>query len=723
MPPVPDRLTIAIAGNPNAGKTCIFNALTGSLREVANYPGVTVEFYEGTGVFGTEKARVVDLPGTYSLTAYSQEELVARDFLLDRHPDVVINVVDAGNLERNLYFTIQLIELGVPMVLALNMMDVAESKGIRIDAARLSALLGVKVVPTMGSRGRGVDALKAACLETAAQGLRPHTLVLTHELSFAVEPLLAAVRADAAFRAHGPAPWLALKLLEDDPRILALLDRATDPEPIRRATAESRRRLHEHSHEDAAMAIGEFRYGFVAGLLREVVRMPAQTRRLVSDAIDAVVCHRLLGPAILGLIVYLTFFIVFKVSDEWAWLPYPDGEWVSPTGFLGRTFELASGLVERLVPSPAVQSLVCDGIIGGVGGVMEFVPLIFFMFLFIAFLEDSGYVARVAFILDRILRTFGLQGKSALALLVSGGLGAGGCAVPGILATRTMREEKDRLVTMLVAPMMNCGAKLPVYAMLIAAFFAGSRGLVMFSLWLISWVMAVAAAWMLRRWVIRGEQTPFVMELPVYHWPTPRGMLIHTWSRTWMFIRKAGTIILAVNVALWMLMYYPRLSEARMAELTAEAVAAAGDEAPETEALIAREQLRNSFAGRFGRLLEPVGSLAGFDWRDNIALLGGLAAKEVVVGTLGTAYAMTDVDPEASSSLSARLAADPDWGPLRAFALMLFVMIYAPCLPTVAVIRREAGGWRWAFFAMAYQTAFGFIVAVAVYRLGLLFAG
>lgn len=697
-------LTIAIAGNPNAGKTCIFNALTGSMREVANYPGVTVEFFAGTGRFGEEEVRVVDLPGTYSLSAYSQEELVARDFLLEGKPDVVVDVVDAGNLERNLYFTIQLIELGVPLVVALNMMDVARQKGLAINASRLATLLGVPVVPMIGHHGHGVEELKAACLEAARRRILPKPLVLTHELNFALEPLLAAVHAEPAFAGRGPERWLTLKLLEDDVRVLAMLGQSANPEPVRKALKESRRRLLGHSGEEAAVAISEFRYGFVAALLRQTVRKPEQSRRIVSDAIDDVVCHRLLGPLLLGLTVYLTFLAVFKVSDEWSWLPWPGGGWVSPTGLFERGFGLLGELADRAIGHPALRSLVVDGIIGGVGGVMSFVPLIFFMFLFIAFLEDSGYVARVAFILDRVLRVFGLQGKSALALLVSGGLGAGGCAVPGVLATRTMREEKDRLVTMLVAPLMNCGAKLPVYAMLIAAFFAGARGLVMFGLWLISWIMAVAAAWMLRRWVIRGEQTPFVMELPVYHWPTPRGVLIHTWSRTWMFIRKAGTIILAVNVLMWVLMYFPRRD------------ADTGNPGETAQA-----RLLHSFAGRIGRALEPVSRLAGFDWRDNIALIGGLAAKEVVVGTLGTAYAMAGVDAEDAGSLSAKLAADPAWNPLRAFALMLFVMIYAPCLPTVAAIRRESGSWRWALFAMVYQTAFGFAVAAAVYQIGGLF--
>lgn len=369
-------------------------------------------------------------------------------------------------------------------------------------------------------------------------------------------------------------------------------------------------------------------------------------------------------------------------------------------------FEGLAALVAPLGPgAPMLHSLLSDALIGGVGGVMEFVPLIFIMFLFISALEDTGYIARVAFLLDRVLQTFGLQGKSILSMIVAGGLGAGGCAVPAVMATRTLREEKDRLVTMLVVPFMNCGAKMPVYAMLIAAFFKEGRTQVMLILWAISWVVALCAAWTLRRFVVRGEQTPFVMELPPYHMPVLKGVLLHTWERTWMYIKKAGTIILAVNVILWALMYFPRLPAERAASMGEEAQVAAG-------------QLAYSYAGRVGLALEPVTKHAGFDWETNIALIGGFAAKEVVVGTLGTAYSMSGVDEEQFDSLSARLAHNPAWNPLRAFVLMIFVMIYAPCFITITMIRRESGSWGWALFSTAYSTAIAFVLAVAVYQAG-----
>jgi ferrous iron transport protein B len=365
--------------------------------------------------------------------------------------------------------------------------------------------------------------------------------------------------------------------------------------------------------------------------------------------------------------------------------------------------DVLAGLVGRIEPSMRVlHSLLRDGIISGVGGVVGFVPLIAVMFLFVAILEDSGYIARVAFVLDRVLRVFGLQGKSILAMIISGGLGGGGCAVPGVMATRTLREEKDRLVTMLVAPLMNCGAKMTVHLMLIAAFFSHHKPQVLFVLWIASWTIALAAAWVLRKVLITGPQTPFVMELPAYHMPTLRGALLHTWERTWLYLRKAGTVILAINVLIWAAMYFPRVP--------ADPAASRNEQA--------RAQLAASVAGRLGSALVPASRLAGFDWQDNIALVGGFAAKEAVIGTLGTAYSMGRVEADESESLSERLASDPTWSPLRAVAMLVFVMVYAPCFVTLVTIRRESGKWRWALFSTTYTTILAFALATAIYQVG-----
>jgi ferrous iron transport protein B len=433
-------------------------------------------------------------------------------------------------------------------------------------------------------------------------------------------------------------------------------------------------------------------------------------------------------------VVYALFVAVFKIADEWRWVFRR-----SPTEVVDAIFAwLATATTGIEDTSPMLHSLWTDGIIGGVGGIMSFVPLILVMFTFICVLEDTGYMARVAFVLDRALKVFGLQGKSIIAMIVSGGLGGGGCAVPGVMATRVLADREDRLVTMLVAPLMNCGAKLPVYLMLVAAFFPRAQARMMFLLWILSWVLALCSAWIIRRFVVRGEPTPFVMELPTYHVPTLRGVWQHTWNRTWMFVRKAGTLILATSILLWAAMYFPRLDttayDARITALQAGrdgagSPAAQGQAAAHTtdtsdaERDLTRErraaQLRHSLAGRAGSALEGVSRWAGFDWRDNIALMGGFAAKEVVVGTLGVAYAMGDVDPSESESLPDRLAADVGWSPLKAFAMMIFVMIYAPCVTVQIMTWRESGHWKWPLFSMVYTVALAFLLAVAIYQIGL----
>ena len=747
---------IAVAGNPNSGKTSLFNNLTGEFQHVGNYPGVTVEFFEGFAYFRDLKFKLIDLPGTYSLTTYSQEEVVARDYIINEKPDAIINVIDAGNFERNLYFTIQLLELNLPVVIALNMTDIAEKKGSFINALRLSSILGVRVIPTVAKKGIGMEDLKEACFETIHKHIRPKPLSYPHELENALHKLESVVAVSSEFTGHYPPRWLALKLLEDDEHILKRLDDVESRNTVAGILHDVKKHILAHSGEDSQTAVVEARYGIASGIFRAVVKLKQISGKMFTDHIDAVVCSRYLGPLILLAIVYGLFAFVFKISDELKWIPLFNGDWVSPVGLFEHFFEYMGFLAKEHIGNKLLHSLISDAFIAGVGGVMCFVPLIFFMFLFIAVLEDTGYIARVAFILDRVMRVFGLQGKSILALIISGGLGGGGCAVPGIMAARTLREEKDRLVTMLVVPLMNCGAKFPVYAVLIAAFFSHSRGLMMFILWLLSWIFALVAGFTLRKWVIKGEQTPFVMELPIYHIPTLKGVLIHTWYRTWLYIKKAGTVILGVSVILWAMMYFPRIDSSNfetarsgalreleqklvntkytsLLPLTEKKLSEMQEEFSSFPAYLeyekkisavkideAREQLLNSFAGRLGSVFAPVSKLAGFDWRDNIALIGGFAAKEVVIGTLGTAYSLGS-DDEGQKSLSARLAADKNWSPLRAFALMVFVMVYAPCFVAVLTIKRESGSWKWALFSTLYSTTAAFIIAVLIYQLGGLF--
>jgi len=605
---------------------------------------------------------------------------------------------------------------------ALNMVDVARDRGVEIDAKRLSSLLGVPVIPTVGNRGEGIEELMAACARAAAEPPRPAQVTYGHMVEDEVSALAAKVEKDLALTERYRPRWLAVKLLEKDEDVLRRVRQISAAAPaLEDAAAACAARIEKHFDEDPTTLIAERRYGFAAGAIRDCLRPTGQAKQDLTDRIDSLVCNRYLGPLVLAGVVFFIFAAVFRVADEWKWLL---GR--SPKGWVEALFAWLASLLAPLAAAwPTLHSLLADAVIGGVGGVLSFVPLIFVLFLFVAVLEDSGYIARVAFIMDRALKAFGLQGKSILAMIVSGGLGGGGCAVPGVMAARTLREEKDRLITILVAPLMNCGAKMPVHLMLVGAFFAAYKARMLFILWALSWVLALCAAWVLRKFVIRGEQTPFVMELPPYHLPTVNGVLQHTWERTWMYIRKAGTILLAVNIVLWALMYFPRLDAATLQSYETRVAAVVGGDAASRKKRrtirneLRRKELEASVAGRIGRAVEPVTGLAGFKWQENIALFGGLAAKEVVVGTLGTAYSMGDVDSGSAGNLSARLRADPAWYPLRALTMMIFVMIYAPCVATLVVIRRETGSWKWAAFSTLYTTALAFVVATIIYRVGL----
>ncbi|OQX10853.1 MAG: ferrous iron transport protein B [Desulfobulbaceae bacterium A2] len=731
-----NHLRIALGGNPNAGKTTLFNRLTGARQHVGNYPGITVEKKEGTCQHGPHSLHVIDLPGTYSLTAYSPEELVARDFLVRERPDVVVNIVDASNLERNLYLSCQFMELGVPLVLALNMIDVARDRGIEIDTERLSQALGLPVVPIVARRGEGIEKLLDTVTTTGLRDTRPprpeFIISYGEDIDLALREMEELIIRTGLLTDIYPPRWLALKVLEHDDQVLERIEEA-DP-----SAATGLRRLaegvsaHLRGTIDAypEAVIADHRYGYIKSILRQgVLRHKYDADRLyTSDKIDKVVTHRLLGPIIMALVLFGLYQLTFTYSKL-------------PAAGLESFFSLLSTLVEQMVPEGTLRSLLVSGIIGGVGGVLGFVPLIMLMFLGIAILEDSGYLARVAFMMDRVFRIFGLHGSSVMPFIVSGGI-AGGCAVPGVMATRTLRSPKERLATLLTVPFMNCGAKLPVLALLISAFFSANEAQYLFLATLLAWAVALLAAKFLRLTVLRGEATPFVMELPPYRFPTLQGLCIHTWERTWQYIRKAGTVILCISVLIWAMMTFPELPQERRADyaarqdqLRATAVpqpgqagekAAESDPADETasQALVAlqrseaEEALQHSLAGRLGTLLEPVSRLAGFDWRTNIALIGGFAAKEVIVSTLGTAYAMGEVATDKAEGLGERLARDPHWNRVSALAALIFIMFYAPCFITVVCIAREAGSWKWAFFSMAFNTVLAFFLATLVYQIG-----
>lgn len=727
------NIRMALAGNPNAGKTTLFNTLTGARQHVGNYPGITVEYKEGDFTHNNQKITITDLPGTYSLTAYSVEEVVTRDYLVNEKPQVVINIVDASNLERNLYLTTQFLELGCPLIIALNMIDVAKDRGIEIRAEKLAELLGVPVVPIIARSGQGTETLISQAILQVTQEWQPRDISYGEDLDEAIMELIAII-SENTFLAHTyPARFTAIKYLEHDDQLLQKGqqdDSATAARLEKKVTQVSDHLLKTMDAYPEAI-IADHRYGFIKSILRQGVQTHTfDTDRLyTSDKIDKVLTNRLLGPVFMLMILFGLYQFTFSWSEF-------------PVSWLGLLFGWLDAHVEAILPDGPVKSMIISGIINGMGGVLGFVPLIIFMFLGIAVLEDSGYLARVAFMMDRIFRIFGLHGSSVMPFIVSGGI-AGGCAVPGVLATRTLRSPKERMATLLTVPFMNCGAKVPVIALLIGAFFSENKAMYMFLFTLISWAVALLAAKFLRATVLKGEATPFVMELPPYRFPTLRGLAIHTWERTWQYIKKAGTVILGISILLWALMTYPGLPAATKADYEQQRQAVTSSFAPEIIAESSSENeivsekaqrlrqqviavsnqeseqaLRSSIAGRIGIALEPISRLAGFDWRTNIALVGGFAAKEVIISTLGTAYSMGDVKAEASDSLGKRLTRDPNWNKVVAVAALIFIMFYAPCFVTVVCIAKEAGHWGWALFSMSFNTIFAFLMATAVYQIG-----
>jgi len=667
-----DLLTVALAGNPNSGKTTLFNALTGSRQHVANYPGVTVEVKEGRCQRDGGELRVLDLPGTYSLTAYSPEELVARKAILEQKPDAVICVVDASNLERNLYLVTQLAELAVPLVVALNMVDEVARRGRSIDVKQLAKLLGMPVVPTVGSRGTGLEELVAATRDLVAQGGAARPFELGPEVDAALGRLEGAL--------SGLAPELrrfyAIKLLEGDAEVGAeLSDRLS--EETRTLVRELQEEIGAHFGDDPEIVVADQRYGTVAGICREVVQLSPAERAELTERIDAWVTHRLLGLPILLGFMWLLFEGVFRLG-------------ASPMDWISRAFEGLASEVGSHLPAGWLSSLLVDGVIRGVGGVVNFLPQVLLLFLGLAFLEDTGYMARAVFVIDRVMHAIGLHGRSFIPLLIGFG-----CSVPAIMATRTLSDRRDRITTMLVVPLMSCSARLPVYALLIGAFFPPDvGGRVMLSLYALGAALAIVLAKLFRSTIFKGETAPFVMELPPYRAPTLRALVTHVWERAWLYLRRAGTIILAFSVLMWLLCNLPQPP--------------AGSH---------ENRLTYSVAGRLGRAIEPALRPAGLDWKMGVGLIAGLAAKEIVVSTLGTVYSLEATDRD-TGALKAALARDPAFTPLVAYALMVFVLLYIPCMSTVAVVRRESNSWRWPLFLVGYTIALAWLMSTLVYQLG-----
>jgi ferrous iron transport protein B len=678
-------IMVALAGNPNSGKTTLFNNITGSRQHVGNYPGVTVEKKEGTCRHAGQDLKVVDLPGTYSLTAYSIEELVARNFIIDEKPDVVVNVVDASNLERNLYLGVQLLELGVPVVFAFNMSDVARSRGIEFDLDALASRLGAPIIPTVGNKNVGTTELLDAVIRVAGAGQPAKAPEINYgaDIEHSIAAVLQQVQHHAAeFADDTEARWTAVKLLENDKEVAG---RFTAPE-VRETVRAEQERIEKLLGDTAEMIIADRRYGFISGACRETVRSTVEARRTRSDRIDGIILHRFWGIPIFLVLMYLVFWLTFTVGT-------PPMEWIE--GFFGWLGEVVSGWWPAGSES-MLKSLLVDGIISGVGGVLVFLPNILLLFLAIAVLEDSGYMARAAFLVDRLMHKIGLHGKSFIPMLTGFG-----CSIPGIMATRTLESRRDRLTTMLVLPLMSCGARLPIYALIIPAFFPQAwHAPMLWIIYLTGIVLAIVCAKLLRSTLFKGESVPFVMELPPYRMPTLKGVLIHMWERGSLYLKKAGTVILGISIVLWAMTTFPRVEEVDP-NLSAE----------ERQAV----ELSHTIAGRIGHAMEPVIKPMGFDWRIGTAMIGAFAAKEVFVAQMGIVYSVGEADEE-SEPLRDKLRAN--YSPLVGVCIMLFMLISAPCMATIAVTKRESNSWKWALFQLGGLTALAYVVTLAVYQIG-----
>lgn len=703
---------IALAGNPNCGKTTLFNRLTGTRQHVGNYPGVTVERKVGRFQAGDAHVEIVDLPGIYSLSSSSPEEKVAFQELMSPGIDLILNVVDASIPQRSLYLTTQLAELGIPMLIVFNMMDEAREKGLQFDIGKIEEYFGAEIVQTVGSKGGGMDHLRESIrreLHSSRKRL-PAKLHYGEAVDDAINELTEAIsRQHIEACRHIPARYIAIKLLENDDSV----NRIPEFEIFRPAAELQRKHLEGRHAIESETFMADCRYGIISGICRSTVKSTPVKRQQVSDQIDKVMTNKFIGLPIFFAIMFLTFWFTFTCAQ-----PLMD----LIEGLFGSLADFINGIwPEGKVPF--LRTMITDGIIGGVGGVLVFLPNIVFLFLAIAFLEDSGYMARAAFVMDGFMRKFGLHGKSFIPLLLGFG-----CSVPAIMATRSIESEKDRLTTIMVLPLMSCGARLPIYSLLIPAFFALKyQAWVMWIIYLTGIVIALAGARILKSTLFKGDGEVYIMELPPYRMPTLKSILIHMWERSSTYLQKAGTIILAASIVLFIANTYPEKEvfstdyDARIQKIEQDGRLSGESKAEQVASLTERkkaEELEYTISGRVGKALEPVFRPLGFDWKISTALIGALAAKEVFVSQLGILYAVGDAD-ETSKPLKTHLV--QNYTPLQAFCIMLFCLLSIPCMATVAIVRRETNSWKMALGQVAGLLLCAYLMTLIVYQLGTAF--
>ncbi|MBO5150744.1 MAG: ferrous iron transport protein B [Methanobrevibacter sp.] len=666
------ELIVGLAGNPNVGKTTVFNQLTGMRQHVGNWPGKTVERAEGSFKHGDYEYDIVDLPGNYALSAHSMEEIVSRDFIVDDDSDVIINVVDAANLERNLYLTVQMMELGANLVMALNMNDFAKKKEHIIDIKLMGELLGFPVIEVNAKTKDGFDELLTTVEKAAANPIDSSVkLSYGDELKQHLSDLQELIEQDKSLM-DVPSIWTAIKLLEKDSIVIEKVQQSSMSSKIMMEVDKVSKHLIDVYNEGAEEVIANARYAFIDGLMAEAVKKPAVEKESTTDRIDKIVTNRLLAPFIFLAIMWVMFQLTFTIGA-----PFQDA--------IDQLFGYIAESVAGAIPNEYLASFICDGIIGGVGGVLTFLPIIILMFLFLSILEDCGYLARAAFTLDKVMhKIVGLHGKAFIPMILGFG-----CGVPAIMATRTMENEGDRMLAMMLVPFMSCTARLPIYAIFTAAFFAENEGTVLLAIYVLGIVVALIVAAILKRTMFKGMSTPFVMELPTYKVPSLKGVLLHTWDKVKGFLRKAGTIILACSIILWALSIFPLGVEYGSAD---------------------------SVLGMIGNFIAPIFAPLGFGfWQAAVAIIAGLAAKEVVVATFGTLAGMEEDDEEGITSL-----VQSTFTPLSAFSFMAFTLLYTPCFAAIGAIKQETNSYKWALTMCTITLVTAYIVSFLIFNIGAL---
>jgi ferrous iron transport protein B len=719
-----NTINIALVGNPNSGKTTLFNYASGSHERVGNYGGVTIGAKEAILKKNNYIFKITDLPGTYSISEYSPEELYVRAHLTDKMPDIVVNVIDASNIERNMFLTTQLIDMNIKVVIALNMYDELEKRNVKFNYDGLGKMLGIPIVPTVASRGKGIDELFDKLIEVYEErdpSVRHIHINYGSDIETVIKAIQKEIRFNCEITDRLSSRYLAIKLLENDQSTKNELKRYNNFEKIKEVTLRSIEKLEKAYLEKSETIITDAKYGFIDGALKETYFIDKKDKRVKKKEFDDILTHKFWGFPIFFILMGLMFQATFTLGSY-------------PMGWIDSGVHLISQLIQNTMPVGALRDLIVDGIIGGVGGVIVFLPNILILFFFISLMEDTGYMARAAFIMDKLMHKIGLHGKSFIPLIMGFG-----CNVPAVMATRTLENKKDRILTMIITPFMSCSARLTVYVLLISAFFPKNQGLVLFSIYIIGILLAIIVALILKKIVFSKDDVPFVMELPPYRIPTLKSSLVHVWMKGVQYLRKMGSVILLASILIWALVYFPRDVKystdyvAQAKTINNNLNLTKNEKSLLTHQLEVKktaEHQEKSYIGKLGHAIEPIIAPLGYDWKMGVSIITGLAAKEIIVSTMGILY-QAENDPAVSDKslkdkiieqrhTSGPLIGQKVYSPLVAYGFMLFILIYFPCLAVIAAIRKEAN-WKWAVFTLIYTTFMAWLIAFAVYQIGSLF--